>query len=148
MVLVHGPHQGHWYTPEGHGPGTLVHQGVRPGTRYGHWYTRDFDQGHWYTRDLDHTKKCMKSEESMDGYWEPGGDTFTFEGTTHACREVSQGFARSESQNVNIKCQDMQICHGGFSLLEIVEVETLDSISWWPCKFQFPRSRSSLLWKV
>ena len=101
-------------------------------------------QGHWYTRDLDHTKKCMKSEESMDGYWEPGGDTFTFEGTTHACREVSQGFARSESQNVNIKCQDMQICHGGFSLLEIVEVEKLDSISWWSCKFQFPSEKFAM----
>ena len=73
-----------------------------------------------------------------------GGDTFTFEGTTHACREVSQGFARSESQNVNIKCQDMQICHGGFSLLEIVEVEKLVSISWWSCKFQFPSEKFAM----
>ena len=78
------------------------------------------------------------------GYWEPGGDTFTFEGTTHACREVSQGFARPESQNVNIKCQDMQICHGGLSLLEIVEVEKLDSISWWSCKFQFPSEKFAM----
>ena len=67
----------------------------------------------------------MKREESMDGYWEPGGDTFTFEDTTHACREISQGFARTESQNVNINFQDMQIFHGGFILLEILVTRTL-----------------------